>query len=159
MSSNTSCAVNSPSGVERSDREVPMTVRDLMTARVFSLRPGNNLAAAYELMTAEHVRHVPVTDPDGELVGLVTHRDLLRTGFIEGEELPTSALQEKLWRRKLREVMATEVETTEPDGDLHDAALTLFENKIGCLPVVEGTRLVGILTEADFVRYFIERSS
>ena len=45
------------------------------------------------------------------------------------------------------------------DADLREAAVTLFENKLGCLPVVEGTRLVGILTEADFIRYFIERSS
>jgi CBS domain-containing membrane protein len=136
-----------------------LIVRDLMTSRVYSLRPTNNLAAAYELMTAEHVRHVPIIDGEGDLVGLVSHRDLLRSGFIEGEELPISVQQQKLWRKKLREVMATEVETTEPDADLREAAQTLFENKLGCLPVVEGTRLVGILTEADFVRYFIERSS
>jgi CBS domain-containing membrane protein len=143
----------------KSTEDSGLIVRDLMTSRVFSLRPTNNLAAAYELMTSEHVRHVPIIDGDGDLVGLVTHRDLLRIGFIEGEEVPISKQQEKLWRTKLREVMATEVETTEPDADLREAAQTLFENKLGCLPVVEGTRLVGILTEADFVRYFIERSS
>jgi CBS domain-containing membrane protein len=160
MSSKASSAATAPHVAERKGREgTGLIVRDLMTSRVFSLRPGNNLAAAYELMTAEHVRHVPVIDGDGDLVGLVTHRDLLRSGFIEGEELPPSAQQEKLWRKKLREVMATEVETTEPEADLRDAAQTLFENKLGCLPVVEGTRLVGILTEADFVRYFIEGSS
>ena len=159
MYSKPSSATTTGSAMAAPPREAGLIVRDLMTSRVFSLRPGNNLAAAYELMVAEHVRHVPVVDPGGDLVGLVTHRDLLRSGFIEGEELPSSDMQEKLWRRKLREIMATEVETTEPEADLREAAVTLFENKLGCLPVVEGTRLVGILTEADFVRYFIERSS
>lgn len=159
MSSKPSSSTTTASTTAAPPREAGLIVRDLMTSRVFSLRPGNNLAAAYELMVNEHVRHVPIVDPAGDLVGLVTHRDLLRSGFIEGEELPSTDVQEKLWRRKLREIMATEVETTEPEADLREAAVTLFENKLGCLPVVEGTRLVGILTEADFVRYFIERSS
>ncbi|HEX9305171.1 MAG TPA: CBS domain-containing protein [Thermoanaerobaculia bacterium] len=55
--------------------------------------------------------------------------------------------------------MITEIETVEPDRPLRDAAATLFENKIGCLPVVEGSRLVGILTESDFVRRFVEEET
>jgi CBS domain-containing membrane protein len=53
--------------------------------------------------------------------------------------------------------MATEVDTVEPDEDLRAAAEILIENKIGCLPVVEGTHLVGILTESDFVRDYVRR--
>jgi CBS domain-containing membrane protein len=52
--------------------------------------------------------------------------------------------------------VATEVETVEPDEDLKVAAELLIENKIGCLPVVEGTHLVGILTESDFVRHYVQ---
>jgi CBS domain-containing protein len=55
--------------------------------------------------------------------------------------------------------MVTELETVEPETPLAEAASTLFENKIGCLPVVEGNRLVGILTESDFVRRFVEESA
>jgi CBS domain-containing protein len=59
----------------------------------------------------------------------------------------------------VREIMVTEIETVDPDTPLVEAAETLFENKIGCLPVVEGNRLVGILTESDFVRRFVQEES
>ena len=59
-------------------------------------------------------------------------------------------------RRRVREIMSTEVETVDPDVDLKAAAQMMLDNKIGCLPVVEGEHLVGILTEADFVRWYLE---
>ncbi len=132
-------------------------VRDLMIDRVFSLRPGDDLEALYELMNEHHIRHVPVVDQDGDLVGLVTQRDLARSALGAQENLPLSVQQEILRRRRVREIMATEVEVVEPDESLRTAAEMLLENKIGCLPVVEGEHLVGILTEADFVRRFVER--
>ena len=138
-----------------SRREMPrLQVRDLMTEKVMALRASNNLATAYDLMGNEHVRHIPIVDAEGDLVGLITHRDLLRSGF-EEHELPLTARRERLGARKIRDVMTSEVETIAPDADLKEAAQILFENKLGCLPVVEGNRLVGILTESDFVRYFL----
>jgi len=132
-------------------------VRDLMTPKVFTLKPGDSLEALYELMNEKHVRHVPIVDREGDLVGLVTHRDLSRTVLGPQEGLPLSVQEDLLRRRRVREIMATEVDTIEPDEPLEEAAEMLLENKIGCLPVVEGEHLVGILTEADFVRYFLER--
>lgn len=132
-------------------------VRDLMTPKVFTLKPGDSLEALYELMDEKHVRHVPIVDREGDLVGLVTHRDLSRTVLGPQEGLPLSVQEDLLRRRRVREIMATEVDTIEPDEPLEEAAEMLLENKIGCLPVVEGEHLVGILTEADFVRYFLER--
>jgi CBS domain-containing membrane protein len=107
-------------------------------------------------MDEKHVRHVPIVDREGDLVGLVTHRDLSRSVLGPQEGLPLNVQEEILRRRKVREIMATEVDTIEPDEPLDEAAEMLLENKIGCLPVVEGEHLVGILTEADFVRYFLE---
>ena len=133
-----------------------LEVRDLMTPKVFTLKPGDTLAALYELMDEKHVRHVPIVDREGDLVGLVTHRDLSRSVLGPQEGLPLNVQEEILRRRKVREIMATEVDTIEPDEPLDEAAEMLLENKIGCLPVVEGEHLVGILTEADFVRYFLE---
>ncbi len=131
-------------------------VRDLMTDHVFTLRPQDNLAALYDLMDSQHIRHVPIVDRERDLVGLVTHRDLSRSA-LGTEEAPLSLQREMLGRRKIREIMATEVDTVEPDEDLRAAAEILIENKIGCLPVVEGTHLVGILTESDFVRDYVRR--
>jgi|APFre7841882630_1041343.scaffolds.fasta_scaffold35927_3 CBS domain-containing membrane protein len=131
-----------------------LQVRDLMTDTLFTLRPQDDLAVLYDLMDAKHIRHVPVVDRERELVGLVTQRDLSRSALGVQEDAPLSLQREMLRRRKVREIMATEVDTVEPDEDLRVAADMLIENKIGCLPVVEGTHLVGILTESDFVRLF-----
>jgi CBS domain-containing membrane protein len=133
-------------------------VRDLMTEKVFTLRPGNNLATLYDLMDSKHVRHVPIVDSEEELVGLVTHLDLSRSALGRLDDLPLSAERDALSAKRIRDIMLTEPDTIEPDAALKDAAQILLENKVGCLPVVEGLRLVGILTEADFVRDFLERS-
>ncbi len=135
------------------------TVRDLMTPNPYTLAPRDTLAALYDLMDAHRVRHVPIVDADGELVGLLTHTDLAMAALGSLSDLPLSQERDLLQRRRIREVMVTEVETIDPDASLVGAAQTLFENKIGCLPVVEGSRLVGILTESDFVRRFVEKSA
>ena len=131
-------------------------VRDLMTSNVFTLRPKDNLATLYDLMDSKHVRHVPIVDSEGDIVGLVTHRDLSRSALGPLDDLPLSVERDVLGTRKIRDIMATEPDTIEPDARLRDAAEMLLENKIGCIPVVEGLHLVGILTEADFVRDYIE---
>ena len=142
--------------LQRTPRTRTPEVRDLMTDRVFTLRPNDDLEDLYDLMDARHIRHVPIVDHDGDLLGLVTQRDLARAALGSQEALPLSAQQDILRGRRVREIMATEVETVEPDASLRTAAEMLLENKIGCLPVVEGEHLVGILTEADFVRRCVE---
>lgn len=128
-----------------------MQVDDLMTSNVFALRPEDDLGALQDLMRSHDIRHVPVVDEDGDLVGLVSHRDLLRSALIE-QPVPAYLERALLERLKVRDVMVRDVESVAPDDDLRDAAQLMFENKYGCLPVVAGKRLVGILTEADFVR-------
>lgn len=132
-------------------------VRDLMTEKVHTLTPRDDLAALYDLMDSRHVRHVPIVDSEGEIVGLVTDRDLSKSALGAVEELPLSVERDILRRRRIRDIMATEPDVIEPDTRLDDAAAILLENKVGCLPVVEGLRLVGIITEADFVRDYLER--
>jgi CBS domain-containing membrane protein len=131
-----------------------LLVRDLMTPHVVGVRPDDTVATAYELMLDNRFRHLVVLDRDGDLVGLLSHRDLLRHSLIERAELPLSLQRSVMRRIRVEEVMTSEVETTEPDKPLQEAALAMFDNKYGCLPVVEGPRVVGILTEADFVRHF-----
>jgi CBS domain-containing protein len=119
-----------------------------MTPDPFTLQPHDTLASLYDLMDSRRVRHVPIVDGDGELVGLLTHTDLAMTALGSISYLPLSQERDLLQRRRVREVMVTEVETVEPDTALMDAASTLFDNKIG-----------GILTESDFVRRFVEQSA
>lgn len=129
-----------------------MLVRDLMTEHVFAVRPQDSLTTVADLMHERQIRHVPVIDAEGDLVGLISHRDLLRNALIEQPEVPDYVEQAVLDRLHARDIMTAAVEAVSPDLDLRLAAQVMYEQKFGCLPVVEGRRLVGILTEADFVR-------
>ena len=133
-------------------------VKDLMTEKVFTLGPSDSLVSLEDLMDSRRIRHVPIVDREGDLIGLVSHRDLARSALGRLDDLPISVERDILRARRVREIMMSEPETVDPDAPLSEAAALLLENKIGCLPVVEGSRLVGILTEADFVRDFRDRS-
>lgn len=134
-----------------------LCVGDLMTSEPAALGPEDDLTALYDLLDTKHVRHVPVVDEEGDLVGLVTHRDLLRFALADELGLPLSLQRDMLACKRVGEIMTPDPETVDAETDIRIAAQTMFENKYGCLPVVEGSRLVGILTEADFVRYLAER--
>ena len=133
-----------------------LKVRDLMTEVVLSVHPDDTVEKVYDLMNERSIRHLTVVDRDGDLLGLVSHRDLLRHSPIERAEIPVFLIREILRRTLVEEVMTSEVETADPELPLGDAAQVMFDNKFGCLPVLENSKLVGILTESDFVRYFCE---
>jgi CBS domain-containing membrane protein len=129
-----------------------MRVRDLMTPGVFAVGVEDDLETVTNLMDDRSIRHAPVVDSAGNLVGLVTHRDLLRTGLGGRGQLPPEAERQARLHVNVGEIMIPDVVTARPDQDIRDAARVMLENKFGCLPVVENQRLVGIVTESDFVR-------
>ena len=133
-----------------------LRVRDLMTPDVHVVRPDDPIARLRELMSEKHIRHVPVVDDDGAVVGLVSERDLLRRAAGLDSEVPLSVSDDVSAAVKVNEVMTWQVETVEADEDAATAAAVMLENKYGCLPVLEQGALVGILTEADFVRFVAE---
>lgn len=130
-----------------------IAVSDAMTGRVYTVEPDDPLSLVWEVMRERGVRHVPVLDAEGDLVGLVTHRDLLRASLVEQNDLPRVIEGALLERTRVADVMIQNVETVSPEDELSDAARLMLEQKFGCLPVVEGRRPVGILTESDFVRW------
>jgi CBS domain-containing membrane protein len=132
-----------------------LKVRDLMTERVSTVRPDDDLTRLYDLMDGEHIRHVPVVDADGTLVGIVSHRDLVRGAARNMAELPVTLQRNLLRRTRVDEVMTVEPETVEPEVDAREAGERMLEQKLSCLPVIEDAQLVGIITEADFVRYVV----
>jgi CBS domain-containing membrane protein len=129
-----------------------LRVSDLMSEAVWEVRADDDLATVRDLMVDHHIRHVPVVDDEETLVGLVSHRDLLRASLVEQDELPRFLEEAVLEQVKVREVMTGDVEAVAAETPLAEAASIMLENKYGCLPVVAGRRLVGMLTEADFVR-------
>ena len=133
-----------------------LTVRDAMTAKVRTLRASDRAVDAYDLMDEHHVRNVPIVDDENRLEGLVTQRDLLSHVLAAAQDLPLSARRAVLESVRLESVMSSVPETVEPQDELREAGVLLLEHKFGCLPVVEGDRLAGILTEADFVRLVVD---
>jgi CBS domain-containing membrane protein len=130
----------------------PELVRDIMTREVVTLYEEDNLVGVEEGMRQFKFRHLPVVD-EGRLVGLVTQRDMLRVAASSlelGAEHKTHLLKESVF---VRDVMLRELVTVREDTPLTDAGLLLWNNKLGCLPVVDDDKkLLGIVTEADFVK-------
>ena len=131
---------------------IHLQVRDLMTPGVFVVGLEDDLETVTNLMDDRNIRHAPVVDSAGNLVGLVPQRDLLRTGLGGQGQLPPEAERQARLHVNVGEIMIPDVVTARPEQDIRDAARIMLENKFGCLPVVEDHRLVGIVTESDFVR-------
>jgi len=130
-----------------------LRVRDLMTPDVHVAHPDEPIAMLRDVMNEKHIRHVPVVDDEGRLVGLVSERDLLRRAAGLESDMPLSVLQDVSATVTVRDVMTWQVETIEADDAAATAAEAMLDNKYGCLPVLEQGALAGILTEADFVRH------
>ncbi len=104
-----------------------------------SVHVEDRLSKAAQKMAEVSIRHLPVVDRDGVLIGLISHRDLLGVGDLHG--------------KKVADVMRTDVKAVAPNTFAHEAAYLLLHYKIGCLPITDaGGKLIGIVTESDFVR-------
>jgi CBS domain-containing membrane protein len=126
-------------------------VADLMTRSVHTLTPMQSLPLAESMMGLLHVRHVPVVDSTGRLVGLVTHRDLLAAKLSALSPLSDDERSELQLSVPVDRLMQTNVWTIAPDALAVSAATIMREHRFGCLPVVEDGLLVGILTESDLL--------
>lgn len=118
------------------------TVGQFMSTDLFTLKPDDLIDFAASVMDWRHIRHVPVEDQEGRLVGLVTHRGLLRlmnSGRSTGKPIT------------VREVMIVNPFTVSPSTSSLEAIEIMRSNRVGCLPVVESNQLVGIVTSYDFL--------
>lgn len=131
-----------------------MRVRDLMTPSPITVGPETSIAEARELMQKERFRHLLVVK-DGLLTGIVTDRDIRSNLPSPATSLSVWELNYLLRRLTVGEVMTRSVLTIGPDRDARQAARIMLDHKIGALPVLDGPRLVGIITETDLVRAFV----
>jgi len=120
-----------------------MTVEQFMSTDLFTVRPEDIIDLAASLMHWKHVRHVPVENDKGELVGIVSHRDLL--------ELIVLGKADGRCATPVREIMKTELITITPQTSALEALFTMRDKGIGCLPVVDGKLLVGLITAYDYL--------
>jgi acetoin utilization protein AcuB len=130
-----------------------MTVRDLMTAKPIAVPPDTPMLDARRLMQEERVRHLLVTR-ERRLVGIVTDRDIRLNLPSRATSLSVWEMSYLLARLTVGEVMKRDVVVVGPEDDARRAARLLLDHKIGALPVVDGEQVIGIVTEADFVRAF-----
>ena len=128
-----------------------LRVRDVMSREVHTVKRNDELAIADALMKQTRVRHLPVLDEDGEVCAVVSQRDLFRGALLRALGYGSRAEELMLKQVAVKEAMSAEIQTTTPDTPVADAARVMIERKIGCLPVIENGRLVGIVTETDFV--------
>lgn len=135
-----------------------MKVRDVMSTEVATVQRNDQLLIADDLMRLGRIRHTPVLDEaTGEVVGVLSQRDLFRGALARALGYGAHAQQKMMGMLRVKEVMTNDPVTVEPDTALAEAARIMLERKIGCLPVVAKGRLVGILTESDFVRFALDR--
>jgi len=137
--------------------DTSLRVADVMTRDVRTLGPNDRLALAEELMMQGRFRHVVVVD-EARVVGVVSQRDIFHGALAWSLGHGRKAHETLLASSAVKDVMATHVVTIDPDAPLADAAALLRDHKIGCLPVVAGDALVGILTEGDFLALLARRA-
>jgi CBS domain-containing protein len=136
----------------RSEEEWAMRVSQLMSGDIVRLHVDARLDLAADLMRQNRIRHLPVVR-DGELVGIVSQRDLFRAGLSTVLKVQPSTNEEWLQRVLVRDVMVTELITIAPGSDVEEAVVRLLDHRIGCLPVVADGKLIGLLSETDCLRY------
>jgi len=132
-----------------------MTVKEVMVKEVATLDVNDELSLANDIMRLGRIRHLPVVD-GSRLVGLVSERDLFRSSLAHALGYGGSASRNLMKALRIKDIMVREVATISPEAKLFDAVKLMMEKKIGCLPVVEDDRLVGLITETDILQQYLQ---
>jgi len=131
-------------------------VRDRMSAKPVTIPADTPITEALRTMRHAEVRRMPVLDEDGKLVGIVSEKDLLVASPSPVSSLTVSEVHYLLSHLLVSELMSRDVITVSPDTPVEEAARIMADYKIGGLPVMEGDRLVGIITETDVFTVLLE---
>lgn len=140
-----------------------MIARDVMTRDVITTTPSARLGEVVDLFTRHHIGSLPVTDPEGRLVGIVTEADLLRTCLPRCVYFLDSAIYPETDRRfdeiirslvgtQVEEIMSRPVVVAEAGDGLGKIVARMLEKRVKHLPILEAGRIVGIISSADIVR-------
>lgn len=131
-----------------------MFVKNKMTTNPFTISPDQTIPDAHEIMAKNSIRRLPVVK-DGKLVGVVSKEDIHSSPSM-ATSLSINELTYLLAKTKISRVMTKNPITISPNALLEEAAILMRDNNVSFLPVVDGTKLVGIITESDIFDAFIE---
>ncbi|WP_413285100.1 CBS domain-containing protein [Vibrio sp. MA40-2] len=124
-------------------------IEEMMTRNPHKLLRSHSLTDAKHLMQEHDIRHVPVVDTENRLLGIVTERDVLAAQESSLQKIPEQ--QSHTLTTSLEIAMRKNVMSVDPHAGLKESALYMQKHKVGCLPVVQKQKLVGIITDSDFV--------
>jgi acetoin utilization protein AcuB len=133
-----------------------MLVKHRMTPNPFTVTTETSLKDALELLRSKPFRHLPVVDENGKLVGVVTEKSLVYAAPTPTTTLSVFEVDYILSRTTMKQIIGGPVITVGPDLPIEEAAHIMVDKHIGCLPVVEGEKLVGIISDTDIFRVFVE---
>ena len=136
-----------------------LKIKDVMSREVRTVTRNDQLGVADKLMKEERIRHLPVIDESGDVCAVVSQRDLFRGALLRSLGYGSRAEETLLRQVVVKEAMSAELFTTTPDTPVAEAARQMIERRVGCLPVLEAGKLVGIVTETYFVRLVAEGRS
>lgn len=133
-----------------------MLVKERMSRPVITVNPTMPIQEAQKLMIEERARRFPVVDQRGRLVGIVSERDLLQASPSDATSLSIWEVNYLISKITVDEVMTRKVITITEDTPLEEAARIMADHKIGGLPVVRASEVVGMITETDLFKIFLE---
>lgn len=132
-----------------------MNVGKRISSPVITVSPDLPVPEALALMNQEKIRHMPVVQK-GKMIGIVTKNDLLNASPSRATSLSVWEINYLLNKIKVEDVMTAKVITVSEDTPIEEAARIMTDNKISCLPVMRGKDMVGIITETDLFKVFLE---
>jgi acetoin utilization protein AcuB len=135
--------------------ERTIRARDVMTRPPVTFRQAMTVGAAARAMRTRRIRHAPVVDESGQLIGIVSDRDLREVIMGRALQDAFEEMTRTLANRTLKDVMTWGAVTVAPDTPLRQVAHVLHANKIGAVPVVDGKQLIGMLAAGDVLKTLI----
>jgi CBS domain-containing membrane protein len=127
-----------------------MKVKEIMVRDVATLDVGDELSLANDIMKLGRIRHLPVV-AGKKLVGILSERDLFRRSLVEALGHEPSKTRDVMKAIRIQDIMIQKLITISPEADIKEAVQLMLQHKIGCVPVVEGGELTGLVTETDIL--------
>ncbi len=133
-----------------------MLVKDVMTKNPITIQEKESVLEAKDLMTKNKINKLPVVDKSGSLVGIITANDLQRSTPSDATTLDMYELGYLLSKLTVEKIMTKKVITVDENETVEEAARIMADKDFGCLPVMSNNLLIGIITESDLFKMFIE---
>jgi len=133
-----------------------MFVSDWMTKKVFTVTANDTIVDAIKMMQEKQIKHLPVVGDPGKVAGIMSDRDIKEYTPSKVSSFDVHELNYILYTTKVKSVMKKKVVVTTPGTPIEEAAMSMFDHQIGCLPVVENGTLAGIISDKDLFRVLID---